>query len=158
MIKLNIDGFKSAYVAELSKTISELSDYEGVINARMVDSEEIKRLNREYAGKDEATDVLSFSYIENTENGKRKTESGPPFSGSKSTLGDIVISRSHVKQQARAAGTNEETEFILLLLHGALHILGHDHHRYGEREKMDKLQRRIMLDLGLPYRAFGWQT
>lgn len=157
MIKFNVDGFSSSYVALMSKMVSKLTEHNGDINARLVDAEEVKKLNREYAGKKDSTDVLSFSYIENTENGARKTENDSPFSGPKSTLGDIVISREHVKSQAKAAGTNEETEFLLLLLHGTLHILGYDHDISKRRQEMDTLQRDIMLDLGLPYRDFGWQ-
>lgn len=157
MIKLNTQGFSSSYVAPMAKMLSKLCDHDGVINARAVDAEEVKRLNQEYAGKKDSTDVLSFSYIENTESGARRTENGPPAGGPKPTLGDIVISREHVKTQAKAAGTNEETEFLLLLLHGVLHILGYDHAVAARRQEMDTLQRDIMLDLGLPYRDFGWQ-
>lgn len=160
MIDLNIEGFSSKYIDDLQQLISVLAPGEGVINARVIDEDEMRRLNNDYAGKDESTDVLSFSYLD-SENEERITDNDSTDSGLRtpdSELGDIVISSDHIKSQANLAGTTEETEFILLLLHGILHVLGFDHATETQREEMDRLQGEFMKKLGLVYRDFGWHS
>lgn len=147
MIWLNLEDRESEEVKTLEICLSELTDASGVINAKVTDEEEVRRLNHSYAGKDESTDVLSFSYLEDQEPGIQQTDT---------ELGDIVISNQHVASQARQAGTDENTEFILLLLHGALHILGYDHVEAEDRRHMEQLQSDIMARLGLVYRDFKW--
>ena len=86
-------------------------------------------LNRNYRGRDYATDVLSFPY------GGDKVE-GEPF------LGEIVIAPSVAVEQARRFRTKTNTEIRRLLVHGILHLLGYDHETdHGE---MIQLQARLM--------------
>lgn len=144
MIQIKLAGLESRLLPRLAELISQQVPYQGTITAKVVSANEVKRLNREYAGHNAPTDVLSFSYIEDV------SEDYPE------ELGDIVISREHIKTQAARAGTDEETELILLLLHGCLHILGFDHGEAKERAQMDRLQAEIMVELGLSYRDFGW--
>jgi probable rRNA maturation factor len=75
----------------------------------------VKRLNREYRGKDSSTDVLSFPT-----GGDRLPDGSRP-------LGDIVISLPQAERQARAAGHSLARELRVLILHGYLHLLGYDH-------------------------------
>jgi probable rRNA maturation factor len=137
----------------------------------VVPAHEVQQLNRDYAGEDAATDVLSFSYVESEATGQKpagdqrsETEHQDldpvPASGIQSPhreLGDVVISQEHIREQAREAETGEETEFLLLLLHGALHILGFDHQNPEEQRRMDDMQANLMHQLGLSYRDFGWR-
>lgn len=116
-----------------------------VINVRVVNQAKIREYNRRFAGKDEATDVLSFNY----------SETRPRYVDE---LGDVVISYQHALKQAKAADTEEATELALLVLHGILHILGYDHQNLAAREKIDKLQTKIMTGAGLTYRNFGWKS
>lgn len=128
-------------------TVTELPQApNGLINLKLVDDVEIRALNKKYGQHDQATDVLSFSYIED----------GGPVSGNE--LGDIAISLATARRQAAAAGTDLETEVVLLLVHGTLHILGYDHANEPERAKMERLQSEIMTKLNLTYRDFKWDS
>lgn len=90
---------------------------------------ELRRLNREFRGKDVPTDVLSFP----SENGR---------------LGDIAISAGRARVQAREFGHSIEQEIQILLLHGVLHLLGMDHEADGGR--MARAEKRWRTALGLP--------
>lgn len=92
---------------------------------------ELQRLNREFRGKDYATDVLSFP-------------SSPPCPG----LGDIAISLPRARCQARMFGHTAETELRILMLHGVLHLLGMDHET--DRGHMARAEKRWRARLGLP--------
>lgn len=115
----------------------------GNLNLKLVDDETIRALNKQYSGKDEPTDVLTFSYIED----------GAAMGGE---LADIVISTETAKRQADKAGTELEDELGTLLLHGVLHAFGLDHAAAQERAYMDKLQADLLEKAGLKYRDFGW--
>jgi probable rRNA maturation factor len=73
----------------------------------------MRALNRQFRGKDAATDVLSFPATH--------------MPGVTSFLGDIVIAAGVAARQAREAGHPVSTELKVLALHGLLHLLGHDH-------------------------------
>ena len=85
----------------------------------LTDDAQLHELNREYLGVDAPTDVLSFPAAESD------PETGTPY------LGDILISIPRAKQQAEAAGHSVEDEVQLLVVHGTLHLLGHDHAMAG---------------------------
>ncbi len=131
-------------VAVLNK--SELKLPTGRINLAFMDDDAIQAANREYAGNDYATDVLSFSYIE---------DGGEAISG---TLGDMMISLETANRQASQAKTDLGTEVALLTLHGVLHIVGYDHSELAEREALDALQASLMQAAGLVYRNFAWTS
>ena len=101
---------------------------EGVVNAELgvelVGERRIRDLNREHRGKDEVTDVLSFPLEEADEEPDAAAEGddGPPR-----LLGDIVICTRRALRQARADGLPPAFELAVLLVHGTLHLLGHDH-------------------------------
>jgi probable rRNA maturation factor len=84
----------------------------------VTDDEMVRRLNREYAGDDHATDVLSFSLRE-----------GEEFSNPDGVerLGEVIISHPTAVRQAETAGHDVEAEVAHLLVHGILHLLGYDH-------------------------------
>lgn len=82
----------------------------------------MRRANREFRGKDQTTDVLSFP-------------------GDGPHLGDILVSVPQARRQAAAAGRDPAREIQVLLLHGALHCLGHDHEVDGG--EMERLERRL---------------
>ena len=97
----------------------------------------MQRLNREFAGNDYTTDVLSFLAREDT---------GAFYSPLRPVafLGDIAISVPQAARQAREAGHSLQREVELLLAHGMLHLLGHDHATRRDRERMDELQHQIL--------------
>jgi probable rRNA maturation factor len=95
----------------------------------LTDDRELKRLNRIFFGKDYATDVLSFP------------------SGEPNSLGEIAISVERARAQATERGHETEQELRILMLHGLLHLLGHDHET--DRGTMARLEKRWRRELGL---------
>jgi probable rRNA maturation factor len=96
----------------------------------------IRRLNAEYRGKDEATDVLSFPLGTILE-GENGTEG-------RYLPGDIVISLETLRENAKYFRLPEEEELRRLLIHGILHLDGMDHTTNDEKEPMLQLQERLL--------------
>jgi probable rRNA maturation factor len=97
----------------------------------------LKELNRDYLGIDAPTDVLSFPASETD------PETGARY------IGDILISIARAQSQAKAAGHPLESEVQLLVVHGVLHLLGHDHAEAQEKARMWQAQTEILAQLGL---------
>ena len=96
----------------------------------------IQDLNRRYRDIDAPTDVLAFSM--------REGEISSPQADDTILLGDIVISLETARRQAREAGHAISDEIRLLLVHGILHLLGHDDEEPHARKKMFALQAKIV--------------
>ena len=103
----------------------------------LTDNRRLHKLNRDYLGIDAPTDVLSFPASESD------PETGARY------LGDILISVPYARKGAKEAGHPLESELQLLVVHGVLHLLGHDHAKPKEKAKMWKAQREILTQLGL---------
>ncbi|MFZ0770813.1 MAG: rRNA maturation RNase YbeY [Candidatus Sulfotelmatobacter sp.] len=116
--------------------------HEGV-NVLVTNSQELRSLNRQFRGKDKATDVLSFPSL-------------PAGCGqAKQIAGDLAISADIAKQNASRLGHPVAEEIKILVLHGMLHLAGFDHERdNGEMARKERmLRRRLKLELGLIERA-----
>jgi probable rRNA maturation factor len=96
---------------------------EAAITVRITGDRELRRLNREFLGEDQATDVLSFP-------------AGEPGGYLAGYLGDVAVSWPAVERQAREHGHAAETELSLLCVHGYLHLLGWDHATAAEERAM----------------------
>lgn len=155
MITINLDGWElpSATLTGLEEAVATYADAGGIINARVVSAAEVRAANREHADTDEATDVLAFAYYPDSHDQHAAWEE---MQLEDRPLGDILISQSHIRSQAAAAGVSEEAECVLLLTHGVLHVLGFDHQTQLQQQRMDELQRHILEQLGYPYRRFHW--
>ena len=105
----------------------------------LTDDAQLHELNREYLGVDAPTDVLSFPASETD------PETGAQY------LGDIIISIPRAMLQAQAGGHPLEAEVQLLVVHGTLHLLGHDHAEVEEKARMWQAQAEVMSRLGLSY-------
>jgi probable rRNA maturation factor len=103
----------------------------------LTDDARLRELNRDYLGIDAPTDVLSFPASE------RDPETGARY------IGDILISIPRAQAQADAAGHPLESEMQLLVVHGVLHLLGHDHAQAEEKARMWQAQAEILAGLGL---------
>jgi len=103
----------------------------------LTDDAQIQDLNRDYLGIDSPTDVLSFPASESD------PETGTTY------IGDIIISMPYAAKSAEKAGHPVESEVQLLVVHGVLHLLGHDHAEPKEKTKMWKAQAKILESLGL---------
>lgn len=94
----------------------------------------IRELNREYRGKDESTDVLSFSLGEDAETGE----------GMRHLPGDVVVSLETLPKNADYFGVSPNDELKRLFMHGILHLKGMDHATNGIDEPMIALQERLL--------------
>jgi probable rRNA maturation factor len=109
----------------------------GDLTIALVNDAQIQRLNRDFLGLDAPTDVLSFPADEpDPETGRRY-------------LGDVVISFARAAEQARERGHTIDAEIQLLVVHGVLHLLGHDHGETREKQRMWAVQAEVLERLGI---------
>jgi probable rRNA maturation factor len=106
------------------------SPYE--ISLVFTDSETVQRLNRDYRGVDEPTDVLAFYMLPQK---KAKSSFALPPDGI-TRLGEVIISYPQATEQAEEQGHSVEKELALLIIHGILHLLGYDHEQPEEERRM----------------------
>ncbi|MDQ2069665.1 rRNA maturation RNase YbeY [Natronospira bacteriovora] len=104
---------------------------------RLVEAEESRALNHQWRDRDRPTNVLSFP-------GEHLP--GLPWRH----LGDLVICASVVAREAAEQNKQEAAHWAHMLIHGLLHLLGHDHQQDEEAEIMEDLERRILAELGFP--------
>ena len=120
-------------VIQRAGRINGTSRSAGSVNVVLVDDAEIRKLNARHRGLDRATDVLSFNYRSINE----------PAVGS-AVLGEIIINAPRLIRQARQQTGAVTRELHRRLVHGYLHLLGHDHHKPAERRIMRQLENRIL--------------
>jgi probable rRNA maturation factor len=111
----------------------DVTDYE--ISLAFVDNPTIHRLNQRYLQHDEPTDVLSF-----------------PLSEPNATklAGELVLGVEVAAEQAAVRGHDVQVELILYVIHGLLHLCGHDDHDDADRAAMRERERHYLRQLGLP--------
>ncbi len=110
------------------------------ISLVFTDSKTVQRLNRDYRGVDEPTDVLAFYMLP-----QQKNEPSfilPP--DGVTHLGEVIISYPQAVEQAREQGHSVEQELALLIIHGILHLLGYDHEQPEEEAKMRTRERELL--------------
>ncbi|WP_416137525.1 rRNA maturation RNase YbeY [Halomonas sp. HK25] len=117
------------------------------LTVRLVDVEESRQLNRDYRGHDKPTNVLSFPF-----------ECPPGVA--LPLLGDLLICHPVVAAEAAEQDKSRRDHYAHMVVHGTLHLLGHDHIEDGEAEAMEGLEREILAGLGIddPYREAGSTT
>lgn len=110
----------------------------GHLTLLLTDDAEIRRLNGGFRGKEKATNVLSF-----------------PAPYGSLTLGDLALSLGVVRREALAEGRPMPAHFAHLIVHGTLHLLGHDHLSAGEAMLMERAEARILQRIGIanPWRV-----
>ena len=105
------------------------------LTVRVVDEAEITALNRQYRGKDGATNVLSFPY-----------ETIPGVETD--LLGDVVICAPVVANEAVAQDKPLDAHWAHMVIHGVLHLLDYDHHLDAEAHKMEARETELLASLG----------
>jgi probable rRNA maturation factor len=110
----------------LERLLADLAPEADSLAVRFVGDRTMRRLNRQYRGKDATTDVLSFPGATSPE-GRH--------------LGDVVVSVPQAARQAGARGHGTGREIRVLALHGVLHCLGYDHDTDGG--EMERIERRL---------------
>lgn len=103
----------------------------GELSIAIVPDSRVRQLNRQFRGKDKATDVLSFP------------------ADTRGVLGDVVIARGVAARQAREQGHPLDTELRILALHGLLHLIGYDHEAADDRGRMRRMEERLRRKGGL---------
>jgi probable rRNA maturation factor len=129
----------------------------GEVAIALVPDAHIRKLNRQYRGKDYATDVLSFPAevfrlpADATRSGHVATHSsGVASAFRRKAAGDIVIATGVARRQAREAGHSYQAELRVLALHGFLHLLGYDHDDPDDHGRMARAEARLRRRGGLP--------
>lgn len=113
---------------------------EAEVTVRLVDEAESQALNRDYRGKDNPTNVLSFPF------------EAPP-GVALPLLGDLVICRQVVEREAAEQNKSLQAHWAHMVVHGCLHLLGFDHIKDDEAEAMEAREIAILAGLGMdnPY-------
>jgi probable rRNA maturation factor len=106
------------------------------LTIRFVDADEGRLLNRDYRGKDYATNVLTFAYTEDIE--------------SDVTRADIVLCTDVLQREAAEQKVSTAAHAAHLVVHGVLHAQGYDHETDDEAAEMEQLETEILARLGLP--------
>jgi probable rRNA maturation factor len=118
-------------------------DRDADVSVRIVDEQEMRALNRDYREQDKPTNVLAFPAGD--------TGFVPP--GEMPLLGDIVVCAAVVAREADEQGKPPGHHWSHMLVHGTLHLLGHDHVTDPQAQAMEALERQILDSLGIadPY-------
>lgn len=111
------------------------------ISLLLLDEDEARSYNRDYRGKDYATNVLSFALNEGEI---------LPDQFSDELCGDLIICPQVVLKEAAEQGKTAEQHFAHLTMHGTLHLMGYDHIEETEAEEMEALEIRLMQAAGYP--------
>lgn len=112
------------------------------IAVMLADDAAVRALNRDWRGKDKATNVLSFP--------APPVEPGLAPGDGEVHLGDIAIAYETLAREAADEGKPVADHLTHLAVHGTLHLLGHDHETPEEAERMEALERAILATLGVP--------
>jgi probable rRNA maturation factor len=151
----------------LERLLAEIGEAGSGVSLSFVRDAAMRELNREHRGKDAPTDVLSFPMYppEAFERGGR-TRPRTAFDGAQALqvqpfdkaqgddrperlLGDLVVSVDTALRQAAVYHAPLEREVERLLIHGVLHLAGHDHLEPGERARMEAEERRLADSIGM---------
>ncbi len=111
------------------------------ITLRFVNADEGKTLNRNFRGKDYATNVLTFAYNEGE---------NEPFDESEPTQADIILCTDVLQREAAEQNKSLECHAAHLVIHGVLHAQGYDHESDEEAEEMETMEVEMLAALGFP--------
>lgn len=141
------DAFSEINVINILKDVIQVSSLANTIAGNfqigisIVSSEEIQKLNLEYRGKDQPTNVLSFGT-----NNQLKDKDSP-------LLGDIVLCKEIIEKEAKEYLKTYENRLKHMIIHGFLHLIGFNHEENHERMSMEEIEIQVMnnLSAGDPY-------
>ena len=141
------DAFSEINVINILKDVIQVSSPTNTIAGNfqigisIVSSEEIQKLNLEYRGKDQPTNVLSFGT-----NSHLKDNDSP-------LLGDIVLCKEIIEKEAKEYLKTYENRLKHMIIHGFLHLIGFNHEENHERMSMEEIEIQVMnnLSAGNPY-------
>ena len=125
-LSTRVESWAEQCLAVLGKGDHELA-------VTLTDDQRIQTLNAEYRNKPEPTDVLSFGQMD-----------GEPFASPMPVLGDLVISLETAERQAAELGHPLAAELRILVVHGVLHLIGHDHIDPADRALMAQAENDLL--------------
>lgn len=141
----------------VSRCLRAALDGPAAFTVRLVDAEEGQSLNREFRGKDYATNVLTFAYDDGEDDSlpaevraALAAEAGDDPDGAKPWQADLILCAPVVEAEAQAACRPLAAHYAHLLVHGALHAQGWDHEEEAEAEAMEARETAILAALGWP--------
>ena len=151
---LSLNNFKSSKFIKLSKSeildvvieVLKTVEYKFTknhqLNLSFVSSEEMQLLNKTYRNKDKPTNVLSFELPENFPVGDEKT-----------LIGEIALCEEIIHEESKKYKKIFENRLKHMIIHGRLHLIGFDHIKKEEENKMESIEKKIMksLSAGDPY-------
>ena len=141
MIEVEIDDEAWTVVTNAENRVQEAAvlalDEAGVVTVSLTDDETVADLNRRFRDKSGPTNVLSFP----------APDTARPF------LGDVILAFGVCRREAAEQGKSLDDHLSHLVIHGVLHLRGHDHVDDAEAEVMEALERTLLAKLGLkdPY-------
>ena len=135
----------AAWLRKVALAALAAGDPQGSAGASIVvaDDPTLHDLNRRFRGLDEPTDVLAFGRIGEggrTGEGQQEPDFDFPETPEGESLGEVVISHQRAAAQAAERGVAIDRELALLVVHGVLHLLGHDHAEPEETVAMQALE------------------
>jgi probable rRNA maturation factor len=135
-----------AAIAELADPIVPVS-----VSIKLSDNAEVHALNREWRDKDKPTNVLSFPMLDDAELDALRTGS---YDAPEIMLGDIILAHETCAAEAKEKDVPIAHHATHLVIHGMLHLLGHDHIEDDEAELMEALEVKALAYMGLhnPYK------
>ena len=133
------------WVREIAQKVLEAEDVAPPYEVSLVftDSETVQRLNRDYRGIDEPTDVLAFYMLPQKE--ADSSFALPPDGVLR--LGEVIISYPQAVEQAKEQEHSVEEELALLIIHGILHLLGYDHEKPEEESRMRAREKELLEEM-----------
>jgi len=136
----------AAAALESARPRPELLSSQIEVSVLLTTDAAVQRLNAEYRGLNNPTNVLSFPAY-----GADEAPSSTP--GAPVLLGDVVLAFATTQREARAEGKTFAAHLSHLVVHGVLHLLGYDHERENDAIKMERLETMILAGLGIadPY-------
>jgi probable rRNA maturation factor len=135
-----------AAIAELADPVVPVS-----VSIKLSDNAEVQALNREWRDKDKPTNVLSFPMLDDTELDALLTGT---YDAPEIMLGDIILAHETCAAEAKEKDVPIAHHATHLVIHGMLHLLGHDHIEDDEAELMEALEVKALAYMGLhnPYK------
>ena len=150
----------------LAELAAPLGKADWAVDVVLVDDPAMARLNQEFRGSDGVTDVLSFSYLQESGPGAADLPAGTghgrldlwldPVGGTPAgkgdrTVGEVVLAACFVARRCMENGWSPDHEVSLLVAHGIMHILGWDHADEEQTEAMRSVEEDLLAAVGLPH-------
>jgi probable rRNA maturation factor len=121
----------------IEATLADCGEEDAEVSVALADDAQIRELNRQWRGKDSATNVLSFP-----------APDGPAEDAR--FLGDVILAFETIEREAADEAKPLAHHVAHLAVHGTLHLLGYDHENDSDAERMERREREILARIGVP--------